>query len=277
MLVGERGGLGAARIDHDHLAAARLQRLRLAAEVGHRPQAAVRHHRIRAEHHEQIAALDVGHRDRQPVAEHEPGRQLLRHLIERRRRVDVLRAERAAEPRARRATGPILCAAGLPITSATASRPCAREDRRQPALDLGERLVPRRLDEHAVALHQRRAQAIGILMQVAQRRALGADEARAKHVGLVAADRRRPCPSATPISRPQHASHRGQMRCAMVVISRARRRSPRAEPLRPACRSASQLPARTPHRCRPRRRACPARAPCVPRSSSGRRTSRRPS
>ena len=42
-------GLGAARVDHDDAAAARAQRLGLAAEVGHRPQAAVADQRVGAE------------------------------------------------------------------------------------------------------------------------------------------------------------------------------------------------------------------------------------
>lgn len=63
-----------------------------------------------------------------------------------------------------------------------------REQRHQPALDLGERLVPADRDERAVALDQRRAQPIGIAVQLAERRALGAQEARAQHVGIVTAD-----------------------------------------------------------------------------------------
>src|SRR5204863_329322 len=86
MPLPELGGLGAARIDHDELAAARLHRLRLAAEVGHRPHAAVRRERVRAEHDEQLRALEIGDRDAEPVAEHQAARELLRHLIERGRR-----------------------------------------------------------------------------------------------------------------------------------------------------------------------------------------------
>ena len=56
------------------------------------------------------------------------------------------------------------------------------EDRRQPPLDLGKRLVPRHLDEPPVALHERRAQPIRILVQVAQRRALGTDEPARQHI-----------------------------------------------------------------------------------------------
>ena len=49
MEIGELGGLGAARVNHNHLAAARLHRLGLAAKIRHRPQTAVGHDRIGAE------------------------------------------------------------------------------------------------------------------------------------------------------------------------------------------------------------------------------------
>ena len=50
VLVGDRGGLAAARIDHHEPAAALAHAPHAAAEVRHREQAAVRGHRVRAEH-----------------------------------------------------------------------------------------------------------------------------------------------------------------------------------------------------------------------------------
>ena len=47
------------------------------------------------------------------------------------------------------------------------------DDGAEPAVDLGERLVPRRLDELAVALDTRRADAVGIGVELAQRRGRG--------------------------------------------------------------------------------------------------------
>jgi hypothetical protein len=60
---------------------------------------------------------------------------------------------------------------------------------RQPTLDLGERFFPAGFDEDAVALDQRRAQSIGIVVQVLERGTLGTDEASAEDVLLVASDR----------------------------------------------------------------------------------------
>jgi len=55
--------------------------------------------------------------------EHQAGRELLRHLVERGCREEVARAERFPDPRPVEQQ-PILCATGLPTTIATASRPC---------------------------------------------------------------------------------------------------------------------------------------------------------
>ena len=64
----------------------------------------------------------------------------------------------------------------------------------------------------AVAAHQRRGQAVGVLVQLLQAGGLGADEALAEHVLAVAAHRRpRGRPRAS-TSRPQVASQKGQVR-----------------------------------------------------------------
>ncbi len=62
---------------------------------------------------------------------------------------------------------------------------------RQP-VDLGEGLVPAHLDEGPVPLDHRAAQPVRVLVELAQGRALGADEAVAEHVGPVAADAAHP-------------------------------------------------------------------------------------
>ena len=58
--VGHGGGFGAARVDHDQPAAARLHGTRLALEVGHGPHAAVAGQRVGADHQQQVGAHDVG-------------------------------------------------------------------------------------------------------------------------------------------------------------------------------------------------------------------------
>src|SRR5439155_200683 len=62
LAIGAVGGLGAPRIEHDHLAAPRLDRLEAPSNIGRGHQAAVRRERVRAEADEQVAAIDVGHR-----------------------------------------------------------------------------------------------------------------------------------------------------------------------------------------------------------------------
>ena len=97
MLVRHRRGLGAPRIDDDQPAAARAHRLRTSAEIRHRPHAAVAGHRVRAEHQQEVAAIDVGHRHAQRVAVHPAARELARHLVERRRAEQVARARGAQQ------------------------------------------------------------------------------------------------------------------------------------------------------------------------------------
>ena len=70
VLVGDLGGLGAARVEDDHPAAARLEVAQPVREVGHRHQRAVGRHRVGAEHQEVRRAVDVGDREQQLVAEH---------------------------------------------------------------------------------------------------------------------------------------------------------------------------------------------------------------
>ena len=99
VLGGLAGGAAAAWIDDDHLAAALADRTDAAAHVGRRQQRPVGDERVGAEDHQVVGTVDVGDRHAEPGAEHQSGGNLLRHLIDRRRRVDVLRAERLQERR----------------------------------------------------------------------------------------------------------------------------------------------------------------------------------
>ena len=65
--------------------------------------------------------------------------------------------------------------------------PVLGDQRRQPPLDLGERLVPAHLDQLAVAPHERPPQPVRVVVQRPERRALRADEPVREHVGVVAA------------------------------------------------------------------------------------------
>ena len=140
-------------IDHD-LAAALADRAQASAHVGRGQQRAVRDQRVGAEDQQVVGAVDVGDRDAEPGAEHQPGRDLLRHLVDGRRRVDVLRPQRLQERGAVEHRPEAVGARGCR---------CRRRPRRarplehaaEPLGHRGERLLPARLDQLAVAAHER--------------------------------------------------------------------------------------------------------------------------
>jgi hypothetical protein len=121
--------------------------------------------------------------------EHQRARDLLWPLVDGAGGEDVARAERAqqqaAVEHAREVVdGRIADVHGDRVATVTL------DDRRQPARDLGERLVPGGRAQLTVAADQRRAQAVGVVVQVAERGSLGADEPAAEDVVPVAADPR---------------------------------------------------------------------------------------
>jgi hypothetical protein len=188
VLVGLLGGARAPRVDDHDLAAARPDRPQAAAHVGRREQAAVGVQRVRAEDQQVVGAIEVGHRDRQLVAEQQRRRDLLGALVDRAGRVHVPRPERLGQhPHVEQRREVVrtriadvqrrrVAAAGL-------------EDRPQPLGDDRIGLVPARRHELAVAAHERPAHAVGILVQVLERDSLRAQEAVAEDVVAVAADR----------------------------------------------------------------------------------------
>ena len=91
--VGPLGRPRPSRVDDDDAAAAAADRLEAAGPVGRRGEAAVRLERVGAEEQQEVGAVDVGDRDRERVPEDEAAGDVLRHLVDRRRRVDVLRPE----------------------------------------------------------------------------------------------------------------------------------------------------------------------------------------
>ena len=188
VLGGLLRGPRAARIDDDDLAAALADRPDPAAHVGRREQRPVRDQRVGAEDHQVVGAVDVGDRDAEPGAEHEAGGDLLRHLVDGRGRVDVLRAERLAE---RRPVDHRAEAVGGGVAEVDGDRvaPALGERRGEAAVDLRQRLLPARLDELAVAADERRGQPVGVLVERLQALRLRADEAVAEDVVVVAADR----------------------------------------------------------------------------------------
>ena len=188
VLVGLARRARAPRIDDDDLPAARADRAQPPAHVGGREQAAVGGQRVGAEDQQVVGAVEVGHRDGGPAAEHERRGHLLGVLVDRagaeqvaalqgleqharvEERAQVVR-RRVADVRRHR----VAAVLGL--------------DGRQAAIDLGEGLVPRGGAKAAVGLaDERRAQPVGVVVELAQRRALGAHEAVAEDVLAIAAD-----------------------------------------------------------------------------------------
>ena len=187
MRVGHGSGLGAARVNHDEFAAARLHGFGLAAKVGHGPHAAVAGQRVGANDDEQIAARNVGHRDGQPGAKHQAAGELLGDLVHAGRRKNGLGAQAArqlgevgeqADFVGRRVAG----------DQAYGVAPVGGDQRRQAAFNFCKGLIPAHGHVHAIALDHGAAQAVRVFVQVFERHRLGADVAGAKHVGLVAAN-----------------------------------------------------------------------------------------
>ena len=188
MFARQLGGFAAARVDNDQAPSPRLERLGLAPEIGHGPHAAVGRHGVAAQDDHQFGALDVGQGYREPVPEHQPAGQLLGHLVEGRCREDVARPQPFGQARAVEQQADLVrCwiaegdGKGVGIAS--------RLQRRHAPLDLGIGFVPGGLDKLPVAFDQRRAQAVGGVVQVLDRDTLGADVAGGEHVPALAAHR----------------------------------------------------------------------------------------
>jgi hypothetical protein len=187
LIVSDLGSLGAARVDHHHPAAARLQRLEAAAEVGHGHQAAVGGHRVGAHDQEILRAVDVADRQQQLVAVHPVGDQLVRQLVHRGGGEPVAGLERAEEM-LRVGQAAVVVHAGIALVHADGIAAVLRADLRQPLGHPIEGLVPADLLPAAVDATHRPAQPVGILVNVLERHRLGTDVAVREGIKLVAAD-----------------------------------------------------------------------------------------
>ena len=160
--------------------------LQLAGEVGRGGQTAVGDKGIRADDHQVVGAVEVGHGERDRAAEHEAQRDVLGHLVEGARREHLMGAEPADDQRRVQAARDRVRVRVAEYTP-TDVPPCLAHDVAQPVGDACERLVPRRLGQHAVTPDQRSCQPVGIVVQLGEARALRADEAGAEDVITVAA------------------------------------------------------------------------------------------
>ena len=134
-------GLGPARVDDDDAPAARGDRVHLLLDPRRAHDAAVRDHRVRAEHEQQVGARQVGNRDEERRAVEEVARREAVRDVLRGGRVEVVRAEpveEALHPERVR-VGERAGVAHVPADR-LAAVPLA--DRPQAAADVVERLVP---------------------------------------------------------------------------------------------------------------------------------------
>ena len=189
MEIGALGRSRSSRVDDDDAPAAATDRIEPAGPVGRGREAAVRLERVGAEQQQEVGAVDVGHRDRERMAEDEPAGDVLRHLVDGRGRVDVPRSERLDERPDRERVREVVRVRVADVDR-DGIRAVLRHDRREPSLDLGEGLVPARLLVDSVAAHERPAEAVGIVVERAERRSLRADEPLRERVVVVAADPR---------------------------------------------------------------------------------------
>ena len=188
-LVCVLGGLRPPRIHDDDLAATLAQRLEATGEIGCGAQAAVRLVRVRTEHQDVVRAIDVGHRHGSRRAEQVSRRDLLGQLVDRGCRKALLGTERL-QPHA--VVDEWRQVVRIRIADVCADRPATvtRDHSAQSLVDLDPRLVPRHGDEFTVALHERCADAVRVLVQLLERASLRTDEALREHVVAVATDAR---------------------------------------------------------------------------------------
>ena len=178
VLVRHRGGPGAGGVDHDDAPAPLLDRLQPPTRCG--DTGGVGHERVGAEQDEQLAPVDVGHRDREgrgvPGAEHEAGRRQHRHVVHGRRGVHLAGPEQlqglpAVDPR------PVVVRERIAEVEANRVRTVGTHEGTEQLAEPCEGLVPSHLDQAVRPADQRPAQPVLVVVQFLERDALGTDEA----------------------------------------------------------------------------------------------------
>ena len=187
MLARQRRRSRKTRVDDHELRAAVAQCAQPPRPVGCGRQTAVRLDRVRTEHQQIVGVIHVGNRDRQRVPEHQPTRDVFRHLIERARREEVPSAERPEEGTEIEGARNVVRVRVAGVGGQRAP-PVLLDDALEAHLDGGKRFVPARFPQLAVAAHQRRSQPIGVVVKRADLDALGTHITATEDVVRVAAD-----------------------------------------------------------------------------------------
>ncbi len=189
MLVGGAGRASADGIHHDQSTPARLQSAQSSRHVRRRHHRPVRHQGIGPEDKQVVGAVDIGHRDGEAGAEHQRGGRLLGELVDRARGEPVDSAEGPQEGRQVERARHVVDV-GVAEEDPDGVGSVLRDHLGETDANDLERLIPRRGHEIAGVrvADERRAEAIGVGVQLADQRPLGADEAVAEDVVGVAAD-----------------------------------------------------------------------------------------
>jgi len=186
MLVGVLGRLGAARVDDHHLAAPFADGAQPSRHVRRGHQRAVAGVGVGAEDDQVVGTVEVGHGQVRAGAEHQRAAHLLGHLVDGAGGEEHPRSQRGEE-RAHVEHQREAVRVGVAEVHGDGVAAVLRDDPAQPLLHRRERLVPRAFLEAPVAAQHRGAKAVGVVVEVGEGDALGADEAMAEDVGLVAA------------------------------------------------------------------------------------------
>jgi hypothetical protein len=198
-------------------AAARADGVEASEQIGRGEQAALRSVRVGAHHDEIVGAVEVGDRERPHPAEQERRRHVLRPLVDCARRVEPLDARHRCE-RGDIARQREVVRGGIADVGGQGGLPMPLEHAAQQALHFCERLVPAHFAERLAVSDQRRAQTIGIVVDLAERGALGTDVALTPHIVLVRADLGDP----VALDRDLESAHRLAQRAGLDVDSVAR-------------------------------------------------------
>ncbi|CAM5268543.1 hypothetical protein SVIOM74S_09712 [Streptomyces violarus] len=182
--VGELRGAGAPRVDHDERAAAGLERLEFAGEVGGRAQTAVGFQRVGADQEQMVGVIQVGHGDGVRVAEEQSAGDVLGHLVHRGGGEDAARAEPGEQQRRVEGAGHGVHV-GVAEDDADGVRAVPLDDGPDAGGDRVEGLLPGGLAQLAVPAHERGAQPVGVGVDGPEGGALGADESLAEDVVAV--------------------------------------------------------------------------------------------
>ena len=186
--VGEGRGLGAAGVDDHEAPAPGAQRPEPPLDPGGGHEAAVRSEGVRAEHEQEVRAVDVGDRQEELVAEHQEGGEHLGELVHRGGRVAAAAAQ-ALEEELAEEDGAVAVHHRVAEVNRGRAPAVGLLDGGQALGRLGERLVPAHLDPSPRGAPLGTAQAVGVLVEVLEGDRLRAEVAAAERVVLVAADR----------------------------------------------------------------------------------------